>query len=281
MTDIASGFRAIDRQEDTGRFVAYLDAQSSNWFWQLRKRESIDALRLREGACGLDVGCGLGDEVRSIATEVGNRGLAVGIDASRALIHEARSRTETGRRAVYVVGDGHAMPFPDNTFHGARAERMLQHVANPQDVIADMARVVESGGRVAVIEPDWDTLIIDAEPLTLTRLFCRGWIEGVRHPNVGRELVGMVSHAGLEDIEVWPMTWLIPSFEVADHQFSISEMAKRAVEMQRASAEEAEKWFADVHAREEHREFFAAVTYFFVTARKPVDHHPRPQTKKE
>ena len=78
----------------------------------------------------------------------------------------------------------------------------------------------------------------------------------------------MMSHAGLDDIEVWPVTWLIPSFDVADHQFSISAMAKRAVEMQRASSEEAEMWFADVHEREEHREFFAAVTYFFVTSRK-------------
>jgi ubiquinone/menaquinone biosynthesis C-methylase UbiE len=270
MTDIASGFRAIDREKDTGRFVAYLDAQSSDWFWQLRKRESIDALRLGPGARGLDVGCGLGDEVRAIAAEVGDRGLAVGIDASRTLIREAGSRTESGTPALFAVGDGHAMPFPDDTFSGARAERTLQHVANPQDVIAEMARVVESGGRLAVIEPDWDTLVIDAEPLSLTRLFCRGWTEGVRHPNMGRELVGMMSHAGLDGIEVWPVTWLIPSFDVADHQFSISEMAERAVEMRRATPKEAAMWFADVHEREEHREFFAAVTYFFVTARKPA-----------
>jgi ubiquinone/menaquinone biosynthesis C-methylase UbiE len=270
MTDIASGFRAIDKEEDAGRFVAYLDAQSSNWFWQLRKRESIDALHLRDGGRGLDVGCGLGDEVRAMASEVGDRGRAIGIDASRALIREAKSRTTKEALAQFVVGDGHAMPFADDTFSGARAERMLQHALDPQGVMADMARVVEPGGRVAVIEPDWDTLVIDAEPLSLTRLFCRGWTEGVRHPNVGRELVGMASHAGLDNIEVWPVTWLIPSFKVADQQFSISEMAERAVEMRRAMTEEAAMWFADVHEREEHREFFAAVTYFFVTARKPV-----------
>lgn len=269
MTDIAAGFRAIDLERDAGRFVAYLDAQSSNWFWQLRKRESIDALHLREGARGLDVGCGLGDEVRTIASDVGATGFAVGIDASRTLIAEARSRTDASSNAVFVVGDGQALPFPNDHFDGLRTERTLQHVADPARVVADMARVLKPRGRIAVIEPDWDTLVIDAEPLSLTRLFSRGWTEGVRHPNIGRELVGLFSHAGLDDIEVWPMTWLMPSFSVADQQFGITEMAEKAVERGRVLPEEASAWFDDVHAREEHREFFSAVTYFFVTARKP------------
>jgi hypothetical protein len=67
------------------------------------------------------------------------------------------------------------------------------------------------------------------------------------------------------------LTWLIPSFDVADQQFdvadqqfSISQMASSVVEMQRATPEEAEMWFADVHTREEHREFFAATIVPFV-----------------
>lgn len=269
MTGIAAGFRSIDREADAGRFVAYLDAQSSNWFWQLRKRESIDALRLRPGDRGLDVGCGLGDEVRTMGAEVGDRGVAMGVDASRMLLHEAHRRVQPGAPASFAVADAHALPFGDGTFSGVRAERTLQHVAQPEGVIADMARVLEPGGRLAVIEPDWDTLVIDAEPLELTRMFCRSWTEGVRHPNIGRELVGMLSHAELTKIEVWPVTWLIPSFEVADQQFSISDMAKIVVEREWATPDDAAHWFDDVHDREEHREFFAAVTYFFVTALKP------------
>jgi ubiquinone/menaquinone biosynthesis C-methylase UbiE len=269
VTGIAAGFRSIDREADAGRFVAYLDAQSSNWFWQLRKRESIDALRLRPGDRGLDVGCGLGDEVRTMAAEVGDDGLAFGVDASRTLLLEARRRTEAGMHAFFSLADAHTLPFPDGTFSGVRAERTLQHVSEPGGVLADMARVLEPGGRLAAIEPDWDTLVIDAEPLDLTRMFCRGWTEGVRHPNIGRELVGLLSHAGLTKIEVWPVTWLIPSFEVADQQFSISEMAEAVVEREWATAEDAARWFDDVHEREDHREFFAAVTYFFVTALKP------------
>lgn len=269
VTDIASGFRAIDQESDAGRFVAYLDAQSSNSFWQLRKRESIDALHLRGEARGIDVGCGLGNEVRTMAEGLGERGLAVGLDSSQALIKEASARTSRATSAFFAAADGHAIPFADDSFSGARAERMLQHVQDPAGVVADMVRVVEPGGRVAMIEPDWDTLVIDAEPLDLTRLFCRGWTEGVRHPNVGRELVGMMSHAGLDRIEVWPVTWLIPSFEIADQQFSISAMSDRAVELQHTTEEEARSWFDDVRDREAHREFFAAVTYFFVTAVKP------------
>jgi hypothetical protein len=55
MSDIAASLRAVDSDADSGRFVAYLDAQSSNWFWQLLKRGSTDTLRLKSGSRGFDV----------------------------------------------------------------------------------------------------------------------------------------------------------------------------------------------------------------------------------
>lgn len=262
---IASGFRAIDHEEDAQKFVSYLDQQSSWEFWRERKQASIQALQLGEGDAGLDVGCGLGEEVRAIASAVGPAGRASGVDASQALITEARARS-AGHEHELLVADAHALPFQDATFDGVRTERTLQHVADPLAVIEEMARVTRPGGRLSAIEPDWDTLVIDAEPLHLTRMFCRAWTGGVRHPNIGRELAAFFHRAGLADIFVQPVTWLMPSFAVADQQFEISAVADRAVRAGEVAADDASAWFDDVHTREAHREFFAAVTYFFVTA---------------
>jgi ubiquinone/menaquinone biosynthesis C-methylase UbiE len=265
---IATGFRAIDHEADAQRFVAYLDEQGSWDFWRDRKRASIEAMALAPGDAGLDVGCGLGAEVRAIAECVGPNGRAAGVDFSQALIAEAGARSAGAPAQEFLACDAHSLPYPDATFDAVRTERTLQHVADPMAIVAEMARVARPGGRVVAIEPDWDTLVIDAEPLELTRLFCRAWTGGVRHPNIGRELAGFFHRAQLEEIVVEPVTWLLPSFAVADQQFEISTVAELAVASGEVTGTDADAWLQDVHAREADREFFAAVTYFCISGRR-------------
>src|SRR5439155_15335218 len=85
----ASGFPAVDRAGDAERYVQYLDAQAATPFWKEAKRATIDALALPRGATALDVGCGTGEEVRAMAAIAG---AAMGVDASRTLVEEARRR---------------------------------------------------------------------------------------------------------------------------------------------------------------------------------------------
>ena len=187
--DPATGFRSVD-ERDAEKYIEYLDEQARSPFWQARKRETVEAMRLPPGGAGLDVGCGVGDEVRAIA-EVAGR--AVGVDSSEALIAEARSRSDH----EFLVADAQSLPFDDATFDGVRIERTLQHVEDAEKVVAEMARVTRPGGRVVAIEPDWDTLVIDARPLEVTRAVTRAWGDDIRHTDVGRRLTTLFRAAGL------------------------------------------------------------------------------------
>ena len=234
--DPSSAFRDVDEQ-DAAKYIAYLDDQARSPFWQARKRETVEAMRLPAGGAGLDVGCGVGDEVRAIA-EVAGR--AVGVDSSEALIAEARSRSDH----EFLVADAHELPFEDGTFDAVRVERTLQHVEDPRKVVAEMVRVTRPGGRIVAIEPDWDTLEIAAAPLEATRRVTRGWADGIRHPDIGRRLPELL---GTADVE--PRTWLIESFDLAEQQFELSRLAPA-------------EWLEQVRGGER---FLAAVTYFLVT----------------
>jgi ubiquinone/menaquinone biosynthesis C-methylase UbiE len=71
----------------------------------------------------------------------------VGIDASEAMIAEAWKRSkDTGLAVEFVVGDAHRLDLPDGSFDASRAERTLQHVAEPARAVADLARVTRPGG---------------------------------------------------------------------------------------------------------------------------------------
>ncbi|MGH3165670.1 MAG: methyltransferase domain-containing protein, partial [Trebonia sp.] len=118
------------------------------------------AMDIRDGARLLDAGCGLGEEARELARLAGAKGAVTGIDLSKVLIAEAEQR-DNGTGVRYAVGDITALDFPDATFDAVRSERVIQHVPDPDAAIAELVRVTVPGGRVCVIDTDWDSFLVD------------------------------------------------------------------------------------------------------------------------
>lgn len=107
-----------------------------------------DALRpARTGARTLDVGCGVGQVVRRLR-EAGFE--AVGVEVSEPSVVRARAAGLDCRSY-----DGRRLPFPDGHFASAGALNVLEHVDEPEAFLADLARVVEPGGRVVVSSPNF------------------------------------------------------------------------------------------------------------------------------
>ncbi|HEY9688068.1 MAG TPA: methyltransferase domain-containing protein [Coleofasciculaceae cyanobacterium] len=52
-----------------------------------------------------------------------------------------------------VVGDAQHLPFPENSFDGVVCETLLEHVLEPEQVIAEMLRVLKPGGKCYVMMP--------------------------------------------------------------------------------------------------------------------------------
>ena len=161
------------------------------------KRETIDAMGLRTGDVGLDVGCGVGDEVRLIAERVGPSGRAVGVDVNEGVLATARERTPRDWEVSFLLADAHALPFGDGEFTAARVERALQHMTDPGRAVAEMARVVRGGGRVVALEPDWETLVISSRSDDTARAIRDVMLLSVASPTVGRDLARYFAEAGL------------------------------------------------------------------------------------
>src|SRR5262245_12847280 len=115
--DAATGFRDVDQTGDPGYYVRFLQSVSGLERMRQIKRRSYELLQVRPGHHVLDVGCGLGDDVRALAALVGPTGRVVGIDVSAAMITEARKRSEgTDLPVAFAVGDAHHLDFPDGSF---------------------------------------------------------------------------------------------------------------------------------------------------------------------
>ncbi|MDA4110029.1 methyltransferase domain-containing protein [Mycolicibacterium holsaticum] len=229
-----------------GEYISYLD--DAETIATAPKRASISALALLPGDAVLDVGCGTGGDVRHLAESVGATGRAVGLDESPEMIATAGSRAAAWPNVEFIVGDAAEMPFADDEFAAARVERALQHMRDPASAVAEMARVVRSGGRIVAMEPDWDTLAISAANLEITRKVVRKSAERFRHPDSGRRLPEWFARAGIDILRVEASAVPIRSVEVADEAFRLTPVAR---------ALGAEDWLEDLRVREMHNAFIA------------------------
>jgi ubiquinone/menaquinone biosynthesis C-methylase UbiE len=95
----------------------------------------------------LDVGTGAGAlaiALAPIAREI------VGVDPVPELLELARERGTANTE--FVEGDGTELPFRDGEFDLAGTHRTLHHIARPDLVVAELARVTRPGGRVLVVD---------------------------------------------------------------------------------------------------------------------------------
>jgi ubiquinone/menaquinone biosynthesis C-methylase UbiE len=77
---------------DSENLVQRLDAMHALTAFQIYKKETFDLLRAGPGARVADVGCGTGDDARSLSNLVTPGGQVTGFDLSAAMLEQARER---------------------------------------------------------------------------------------------------------------------------------------------------------------------------------------------
>ena len=260
------GFSDVDRTAAPTEYAAYLESLRDVDAVRAWKERSFELLEPRPGMVLLDAGCGTGEDVRALAELVAPGGRAIGVDASEALIAEARRRAH-GPPTELHLGDVRRLPLPDSSVDGCRSERLLMHLDVPAAAIREMARVVRPGGRVVVSEPDWGTLVIDPGDPETGREVAGAAAAGVRSGTAGRTLRRLLLEAGLTEVGVAARTLVITDAPLAERVFALEAASARAVEGGRLTAERAERWRAELARAAEEGRYMVAMTAFMAWGR--------------
>jgi SAM-dependent methyltransferase len=111
----------------------------------------IDMARVGPEDAVLDVACGPGLVACPLA-EVARH--VTGIDLTPAMIEQAKARQRASglTNVTWLVGDAVPLPFPDTSFSVVVARYSFHHFLDTKAVLAEMVRVCQPGGRVAVID---------------------------------------------------------------------------------------------------------------------------------
>jgi demethylmenaquinone methyltransferase/2-methoxy-6-polyprenyl-1,4-benzoquinol methylase len=118
------------------------------------RNRAIDALSLPEHARVLDVCTGTGD-LALAAVSRGQGVTVIGVDFAAEMLRLglAKVRTAERQRQIRLVrGDAARIPVGDATCDAATIGFGIRNVAEPERALAEIARILMPGGRLAILE---------------------------------------------------------------------------------------------------------------------------------
>ena len=261
-------FRSDQSVERSSR-LRFLDAEGAKSGMRHAKQRSFDLLEIREGARVLDVGCGPGDDSRALARLVGDGGHVEAVDVDPMMVAEAENRSAGQRLPVtFRVADVYELDYPDGTFDGSRAERTFLHLAHPERALAQMVRVVRTGGKVVVLDRDIETRTIDVPNRAVTRRIVNFWCDSFLGGWIGRQLPRLFREAGLSDVVIEPVTVVDTDYAAFDAQYNLKRVVQRAQAAGAISPDEGTEWLARLDEVVQAGSFFTSMTNFVVSGRK-------------
>jgi ubiquinone/menaquinone biosynthesis C-methylase UbiE len=223
-------------------------------------------LDLCEGHGVLDLGCGPGADLRAFAGAVGPCGTVLGLDHDAEHVAQARALTHDLATVRVEEGDVHDLDLADASIDRAHTDRVLQHVADPDQVLAETFRVLRSGGRAVLAEPDWGTLVVDGPDAATSDAYARFVVEQVvRNGRIGRRLPALAERRGFSVDRVVPVTAVFRDVREADQVLGLARVARRAVEAGYLRERAEARWTEHLATQP----FFASVTLFVVVADRP------------
>ena len=163
-----------------------------------QRRLIAESLALRPGERVLDIGCGPGLLALEMAEAVGAEGRVHGVNLSPSMLAIAgRGRGTPGAAPIALEeGDASSLPFPDRSFDAVVSTQVYEYVADMPAALAEARRVLVPGGRLLILDTDWDSIVWRSDDDERMTRVLSAWDEHLAHRGLPRALPELLSGSG-------------------------------------------------------------------------------------
>jgi demethylmenaquinone methyltransferase/2-methoxy-6-polyprenyl-1,4-benzoquinol methylase len=163
MSSTHFGFEQVDEQDKARRVRGVFDAVAPRYdlmndlmsmgLHRAWKAFTVMAADVRPGHRVLDIAGGTGDLALAFARKVGPGGAVVHTDINESMLRVGRDRLlDAGAVLPTLVCDAEKLPFADGAFDRVSVAFGLRNMTHKEQALAEMARVLQPGGRLLVLE---------------------------------------------------------------------------------------------------------------------------------
>jgi arsenite methyltransferase len=236
-----------------------------------QRHEVLRILALRPGEHVVDIGAGPGFLAVEMAAALGSGGRVHAVDPSESMRALAATRTRHSGAAPVEISAGlaEALPLPDVSVDVAVATQVFEYVADVSGALAEAHRVLRPGGRVLLLDTEWDSIVWYSHDDARTARILAAWDEHLVDPHLPRTLAPALRAAGF----IVTKTQVLPLFNVGSDANTYSATIAPAIAefvSGRAGVTEADAqaWLDDLASLGE-AAFFSLSRYVFL-ATKPL-----------
>jgi len=127
-------------------------AMTAGLHHQWRER-AVDLARVGSGSDALDLCCGTGDLTLALRHRIGPDGRVVGADFSEGMLEIARRKSgDQGLPVEFAWADALDLPYGDRSFDAVTVGFGARNLADLDQGLSEMARVLRPGGRLVILE---------------------------------------------------------------------------------------------------------------------------------
>ena len=235
-----------------------------------QRRHFLQVFIPRRGERVLDVGSGPGPLAAAIAEAVGATGAVSGVDISEPLLAAARAQCAAYPWVDFQRSEATQLPFPADAFDALVSTQVLEYVQEVDTALAEFHRVVRPGGRVALMDTDWDSLVWHTPHPERTRRILAAYTAHAADCYLPRTLANRLRRVGfqVEAQQVLPL--FSPTYDPNSYSNrSLDGIAAFVAGREGITREEANAWARELRQFAEHGEYFFSLNRYIFLATKP------------
>jgi len=146
--NLLSHYNSIDGDIDERAYNSDLCVQR---YFQRRRTNTIKTmLDAKNSDVILDIGCGSGVQLHALNLNSPN--LIIGMDVNRSVLQYAKSKNFPN--AEFLIADAENLPFKKDTFSKIICAEIIEHLHQPEKMIAESERVLKKGGAIVISTPN-------------------------------------------------------------------------------------------------------------------------------
>ncbi len=234
-----------------------------------RRAKILEALALKPGFRVLDVGSGPAHQVFEMSSVMGNSGRIDGVDAAESALDIARQRCSELDNVNFQLGDASNLPFDDATFDAVMSSQVFEYLDDVSGAIAEMFRVLKSGGRVLIHDSDWGALLWhSSDPERMARIM-KIWDGHLADPHLPQSLSRKLTDAGFKNVRAEPVVHVETNYDPTSVSAILIKFVVGYVVSQGVSQSEANAWADDLKALGSSGDYFFNHNEYIFTADKP------------
>lgn len=166
-------------------------------YWHTRRFSNIASLIDHVDGEILDIGCADGTFTKIILDKARPKKI-IGIDIVNSSIDYSRNKFAKNKSLKFLVADANDLPFGNNRFDAVFCLEALEHIFDPKRVLAEIKRVLKSGGYIVILVPT-DSLLFTVAWWMVLNTWGRHWREThVQSFNRKNDLSKVIKKAGFE-----------------------------------------------------------------------------------